>query len=154
MLFINEFAVNRAELLINLRNASKQIINHLLKIFYHRDRTPMPHWKKEIFNYLHDIDLVKSNKKIPSEKLIFEGLWEGSHELFDGRHEDIVEDINDEYSDDFGYIDSLSPLAKPFCKEYMKWLAQELSLKGRLPKSDIFEEIDYLLDKYSYEENR
>lgn len=153
MIFINEFAVNRAELLINLRNDSKQIIKHLLKIFYHRGRTPMFHWKKEVFNYLHDIDLVKSNKRIPSEKLIFEGLWEGSHELFDGRHEDAVDDINDEYGDDFGYIDSLSSLAKPFCKEYMRWLAHELSLRGRIPKSDIFEEIDDLLNKYPYEEN-
>lgn len=153
MIFINEFAINRTELLINLRNASKQIINHLLKIFYHRSRTPVSHWKKEIFNYLHDIDLMKSNKKIPSEKLIFEGLWEGSYELFDGRHEDAVEDINEEYGKDFGYITYLSSSAENFCKEYMRWLARELSLKGRISKSDIFGKIDDLLNKYAYEEN-
>lgn len=150
MRFINELAVKKSALYVKLMNQSPPVIEHLLKIFYHRDHADTVFfWEKELYKFFHKVVLLKENKKFPSRNFLMDALWFSSSDLFDSRdHQEYVDDINEDCATDFGYIGKLSPNAKGFCHDYMDWISGELSVNGTVSKEDIINEVEHLLTEY------
>lgn len=150
MRFINELSVRKSALYVKLMTQSSPVIEHLLKIFYHREYSEtVLFWEKELYKFFHKVAFLKENNKFPNKKFLMDALWFSSSDLFDSRdHQDYVDDINEDCAKNFGYISKLSPYAKSFCHDYMNWISEELSITGMVSREDIIKEVEKLLLKY------
>ena len=151
MLFIGhirENALKRSEIRLELRAKVEPVLEHLIKIFYHReDEGTTYFWEKEAWRYLHKVALKKNNKT-PDYALIIDGIWYSRLEDFDDDHKDFIDDINEEYEDKLPRIRKLDSRVRDFCFRYFDWLAKELAKSRRLERDVVVEEIESLLKDY------
>ena len=148
MILLREFAIERPALKASLMSDFKQIFPHLLLVFYHPTAQEANHWKGEIYNFLSDVPLLKSTKRLPKKDLIFDGLWTSVEERIPSRHRNFIRDINEgEYGENLGSI-VYDSRAEEFCRKYIIWLSEQLSILGELSRNSVIKEIDELLKDY------
>ena len=148
MILIREFAIERSALKASLMSDFKQMFPHLLLVFYYPTAQEANHWKGEIYNFLNDVPLLKSTKRLPKKDLIFGGLWTSVEERIPSRHRNFIRDVNEgEYGENLGSI-VYDSRAEEFCREYITWLSDQLSTLGELSRSSVIGEINRLLGEY------
>lgn len=147
MIFLKEFAVEKTEYKVKLMNAFEKIFSHLLKVYYHPKSQHKHHWVKEIYSFLNDAPILKSTKKLPKERLIFDSLWTSVKEIIPRRHRKILAIINEKYRDELGEVE-YDAEAESLAYDYVVWISENLSKKGDVFMSEVEAEIDSLLIKY------
>ena len=148
MIILKEFAIERSALKASLMSDFKQIFPHLLLVFYYPIAQEVNHWKGEIYNFLNDVPLLKSTKRLPKKDLIFDGLWTSVEERIPSRHRNFIRDVNEGvYGEGLGNI-TYDPRAEEFCRKYITWLSEQLSTLGELSRSSVLKEIDRLIGEY------
>ena len=132
----------------DFKSARRQIIKHLMKIFYYRSFTESKkHWIGEVHDFLHESGTLKGSNKKPKKSFIFEYLWEEKKEVFENNHDKFVRELNRKYSGDFYEVTSDSNCVK-FCRDYMEWLSERLSMEDFLEYEEVEREIEELLKNY------
>ena len=126
------------------------MLEHLAKIFYYRDFTNyLRGWKTSCRKGFEKVPRCKNTNRYPEFKKLYESLWLNLEDVFDERHDSIIEDINyDKEYDDLPDVEELSPRFKPFCKEYVENLCGYISENGGISSEENSELIDELLDKF------
>lgn len=147
MIFLKEFAVEKTEYKVKLMNAFEKIFSHLLKVYYYPKSQYKHHWVKEIYNFLNDAPILKSTKKLPKERLIFDSLWTSVKEIVPRRHRKILAIINEKYGDELGEVE-YNAKAESLVYDYVVWISENLSKKGDIFMSEVEAEIESLLTKY------
>ena len=147
MIFLKEFAIEKTEYKVKLMNAFEKIFSHLLKVYYYPRSQYKPHWVKEIYSFLNDAPILKSTKKLPKEKLIFDSLWTSVKEIIPRRHRKTLAIINEKYGDELGKVE-YDAKAESFVYNYVVWISENLSKKGDVLISEVEAEINSLLRDY------
>lgn len=147
MIFLKEFAIEKTEYKVKLMNAFEKIFSHLLKVYYYPRSQYKPHWVKEIYSFLNDAPILKSTKKLPKEKLIFDSLWTSVKEIIPRRHRKTLAIINEKYGDELGEVE-YDAKAESFVYNYVVWISENLSKKGDVLTSEVEAEINSLLRDY------
>lgn len=135
--FIVAMAESQSRIYDKLVDASDQINLHLAKLVLFSDSEYVPHWKKEIFAFLHRVDRLKGSKKWPKEKMIMRAL---------STHDDTAEQymmlaMDDESELAVSGIITVSDIERAFFS-YHAWLAKELSINGMITRSSAYEELN------------
>lgn len=145
MIFLREFAIERSALKAKLMFSFESIFPHLLLVYYYPTAEEVNHWEKEVYNFLNDVPVLKSTKRLPPEKLIKEGLWDSVKEIIPRRHGNFVKDVNlGEYGANLGQV-KFDRRAEDFCREYCDWLAMRLSKDGSVSRFEVKTQIEKLL---------
>ena len=147
MICLKEVAIEKTEYKVKLMNAFEKIFSLLLKVYYYPRSQYKPHWVKEIYSFLNDAPILKSTKKLPKEKLIFDSLWTSVKEIIPRRHRKTLAIINEKYGDELGEVE-YDAKAESFVYNYVVWISENLSKKGDVLTSEVEAEINSLLRDY------
>lgn len=140
--YIRAFSSRRNEIRQELRNISKEIDKHIIKLLIYPNNSLVDHWKHEIWTFQNDIDRLKGTNKYPSSQFIFDAL---------SVHNDIVGNLvlivkETEYKLDSQDISEGAAAAA--LEEYQKWLADNLSKYGIVRHKDVENKLDEIMNKY------
>lgn len=151
-LLINEFAEDKYVIERELSSHTTPIIEHLAKCLLMPNNNSYNHWKKEIIHQICDINKLKSSKKFPKAKQIYNWTY--------GKKQDIITDTNamkqffNNLENDYNIIivksiDLLCKVLNEMCIGYFTLLADNLSTFGFLDKSKANKFIDDFVKQYS-----
>ena len=118
------------------------MIEHLIKIFLYPDAQENNHWRREVAAALNDVPKMKNSNKLPKAKFILDSSWMAWEDVFDRKVEVVKEDMVEDP------IDISTDVLYAAVNEYFNWLSVELSTYSVVSNSDIYNEIDYLQNKY------
>ena len=153
---LKEFSRKRSEVINELKFLRSRLIEHLLKLYYYRDRDDdTPGWVEEVRAYLGKTYKVKKPRGkdayLPAEEIYAEVLGKDL-DSFDDHHSSYVESFPFEKDENGLTLPEVSkdPTAEKFCIDYVKWASELLSQKGSVSLPEVEREIEKLWKKYPY----
>ena len=149
MLIIKEFADSKREIERELKAKTKQIIEHLFKLYLMPNRMDRSHWKSEIANFLDSVSKLSGKNKFPTFKQIYAWTY--------GKYQDVITD--NKYIkvmvDNIIYDYKISEIRKTYpqiceefdfiCQQYFKWISEKLSSIGIVSRPEIFKKLDEII---------
>ena len=122
---------------------SRNIINHLIKCSLYPDYQDYSHWKKEIYNFLNDIYLVKGKNMYPSYKQLYKWTIGTFGDVLYSRLDRYIKDIMSDYK----IVEYDKNKVYNIIIEYYKWLILNLSKQGEVTSLEVSNKIDELVDR-------
>ena len=153
MICLKEFSHPKKDILSKLYNLSEREKEHLLKLYYYRDkRTEIRGWVKEVRAYLGSVSRQKEDNKFPSAQLIYDTVWGDDLKEFPAFHMACVESFPYDVDSRGNTLPSVifDRKAQDFCGDYILWVSKVLSRKGVVSFPEVMEKIEELWDKYPY----
>lgn len=147
-IYIRSFAEVQREIERKLSSHTDEIIEHMIKLIVMPDNSARNHWKGEIAGQLSKIDKLKNGKKFPTARQIYAWTYGKKQDLVTDRGwmQVTIRDIEDQYD---VYVDMTADefcnIADEICAEYFSWLADELSIVGKVASRDIYNKLDELI---------
>lgn len=142
--YLNEMSTEWKNIERELGSSStKEILIHLIKIYYCSHSRDRGHWVDEIYSFYHDIPKQKSNNKYPPADKIYKVIWDYWGDTFDSIEYSLSKDY-----DEFKGI-HIGDEAIEFCRDYIQWLSDRLSRAGSVTRSEVTQKIKSLLNKYN-----
>ena len=124
-----------------------RIIYYLLRIYYWSDLVPgaLDHWTTQIYLFYHDIPKQKGRKnRYSSKKMLYKTICNvfEDHEILNSDLKFFVKGLPgyDELPD--FVVDQKSI---DFCKKYIDWICEKLSIYGKVKECEIKEIINKLM---------
>lgn len=151
-----EHAAEKDKLEKNLENHSRQIFLNLAKLWVFGRGNPeikglRIHWRTEVKNGVSDVPLMKMNHKYPRSNFIVANTYDKHLASSSSAKSLIDEAISEEESKGDPIPVKPSETRKgdtdgyeKVCKEYISWLAGELSKKGMVSEAEVYRELDKL----------
>lgn len=141
-IYIRSFAESKSQLRSDLRAVTKQVINHLIKIFLYPKANEQSHWKQEVAVLLNDIPKLKNSKKYPKADFLYNNTWNVFKETTANRIANIVDMMNEEpieasYEDIYNAIQT-----------YFLWICDRLSKSGIVRNDEIYQKIEDIREVY------
>lgn len=140
--YIRSFAVTKREVQADLRAAAKGVIEHLIKLFLYPDAQEKGHWKREVAAALNDVPKMRGSNKSPKAKFILDNSWMAWEDVFDAKVAVVKKNMSE------NPMDISTDVLYAAVNEYFNWLSVELSTYSVVSNSDIYDEIEYLQNKY------
>lgn len=136
---IRSFAEAQKEIHRYLVSRSDVVIEHLIKIFLYTERQEVSHWKQEVAAALNRIYKFKNIDRYPSKGWIMTNSWNVL--------EYTVYDYIYPIIEDYGELTSNLTVTSIYDKihKYFDWLSTELSIRGRVSNTRIYNKIDELM---------
>lgn len=125
-----------------IQDATPQIIEPLAQLYLFPGTKICGHWRKEVWNRIPTMPLLKGRNKLPSAKFIFKN----SYELFQFDIDAIVQQALDHESDltpDYERLANMYQFKK-IVRTYFTWLSEYLSKHKVVNPTDVYNELDSL----------
>lgn len=136
-IYVQSFAETQQEIHRYLVSRADVVIEHLIKIFLYTERQEVSHWKQEVAAALNRIYKLKNNNRYPSKNWIMTNSWNVLEDTIQDSVPSIVEDYGDTTYSFNSIYDKLH--------EYFDWLSSELSIRGRVSNTRIYNKINELM---------
>lgn len=139
------YAMSKKDLKNVLDDIGYNIIEHIVKLYFYRNKGATRHWRREIFSFLHRVSVLKHNHKLPSSDFLYENLYHVNSNKI-GR---IVLSVTQWYVDEYGDSDvavnddSISDVTDMISR-YLKWLSENLSRTGDVTPNEVYNQLDAL----------
>ena len=117
---------------------SEQVMWHMVKIAVSTHEDSYNHWRQEIYSFLSRVPKIKSGKRYPSFKFIYDAIWEVWGDSFDT----FIRQAYGEYGDETRAVD-VADITKR-AERYFRWLSEELSAKGAVTPSSVYSKLGEL----------
>ena len=141
---ITDWAHIKNELFIT--NIFDRMADYLLRIYYWSDLVPglLDHWSEQIYYFYHDIPRQKGrHNRFPSKKMIYKTTCRVFEEY------DFI-DLKSCIRGLPGYRDLPDTIIREkgieFCKKYLYWLSDKLSIYGKVEENEVKEIIKKLMN--------
>ena len=150
MIILHEFARSAAEIRSRLYDKTLITVEHLTYLCLDPDNVNRDHWINEIYSFISSVGILKSTKKFPTKKFIYDSSYGDSRDTFTNitfmtkfikaiiRKENFVVDKS---------IEEVISIVDNVCMEYFGWLSDELSKTGFVDKDEVKSVIDKLISK-------
>ena len=141
-LYVRSFAETKKDMHRYLADRADVIIEHLIKIFLYPDVQECNHWKQEVAAVLKKVPKLKNSNEFPSAAFIVDNSWMVWEDQFDRSVEVTKLEMKEqpENIDNDTLYDAVN--------EYFHWLSKEISKYGSVVSNNIYNEIDFLQNKY------
>ena len=141
-IYVRSFAESKSQLRSDLRSVTKEVINHLIKIFLYPNAKEQRHWKQEVATFFNDMPKLKNSKKYPKADFLYENTWDVFKETTDNRIANIIDTMTEDpietsYEDVYNAIQT-----------YFLWICGELSKYGIVRNNDIYQKIEDIREIY------
>lgn len=128
-------------------DASDWIIRYLSRIYYWSDLIPglLDHWSEQIYSFYHDIPRQKGrHNRFPSKNMIYKTMCKSFEDFEFSNLKYIIDGLP-------GYRDLPDMIinhdAIEFCKKYLYWLSERLSIYGKVEENEVKEIIKKLMNE-------
>lgn len=148
---IKEFAESKKIIELKLSAVTDEIVEHLFKLILMPNHNSANHWEKEIYSFLHDVNILKSTHKFPTETQILEWTYYKKKELFDNSTymTKVIKEYEFEYEQplhhDINSIEIFKDDIKYVALNYFIWLGKQLSESGRVFSYEVYDKLNELL---------
>lgn len=138
--YIVAMSYDREKIRDILISGGKQTALHLTKLVVFPNASTHNHWKKEVYNFLHDVSRLKGSNKYPKEKFIFDAIsgWDDVADNLIIEVQDEEQDLVPDHNVDARKLEAM-------LLAYHKWAAHKLSTNGILTRNEVYAKIDELL---------
>lgn len=123
------------------------IIRYLSRIYYWSNLVPglLDHWSEQIYYFYHDIPRQKGrHNRFPSKKMIYKTMCKSFEDFEFSNLKHIIDELP-------GYRDlpdmTINHDAVEFCKRYLNWLSEKLSIYGKVEENEVKEIIKKLINE-------
>lgn len=147
---IFEMAEERSQIHRRLADKTPNIIEHLLYILLAPDSDCRDHWKKEIYSFLHDIELLKGSNRPPKASFIYDSTYGVRQDRVQSEKymtkfvKDVCSKENIKTKKTLGQI--MTEL-DDVCMKYFTWLSETLNKNEYASYEDVYNKIDELIKK-------
>lgn len=145
---LNEMALSWSDI-VGLLGAEKEVRDeHMSKLFYYRKHplysNDFLEWATSARKGLEKVAKLKNTNKFPSYAKLYEILWGGWEDVFQGHHSATIREVNQKYPN-YGVIVPDFDGMKQFMTGYYTWVSSELSKEGHTDNHKSVEKIKELL---------
>lgn len=141
-LYIRGFADSRSQVKSDLRGVTRVVMNHLIKVWLYPQVQEQNHWKREIAQALNDVPKLKGSKKYPDYNFLIRNTWKIYEDSLADRIQSIIDDMEEDHIDTDHHTLYLA------ISDYFKWICTQLSNRGIIQYSEIYQMIEELRNKH------
>lgn len=139
-IYIRAMSEDQKSIQSELKSHSEQLDEHIIRLMLYPDSEYVPHWKQEIWNFLHKVDKLKGKNKFPKASFIQKSI--STHNDMIEEFRGLVEDIESELTP--VEIDTQTIIA--VLEAYQKWISEKLSAQGVVKRSEVYAKLDELMN--------
>jgi len=134
--YIYAMSTNKQDLGFQLFSVALPLSEHLTKLYLFSDVDCRLHWKKEIWNFAHQLPKLKNSKKLPKSSFVFDKL-----SAYTDVSDSLIKSMCEEYKD---YIPSSVDAneLETMLNQYFQWLAKELSTNGKVSSNQVYSKLE------------
>ena len=133
------FSKNKIDVAADLEEMTRPIIEHLMKLRLFPNTQYCNHWRNEIAGFLFSVPRLKQNNKFPSKEFILNNTIDMNNDSVDNCLDVVQKEYSSLEIQPFDYDELINDIYS-----YFDWLAEELSSKGRVAKTDIVSKLEEL----------
>ena len=148
MIILSEFARSASEIRARLYDKTPITVEHIAYLCIDPNNINRNHWMSEIYSFINNVGILKSSKKFPSKKFIYDSSYGDSRDVFTNE-KFMTKFINaiikkENFSTDLTVFDIMT-IVDNKCVEYFQWLAEVLSETGFVDIAEVIEEINTII---------
>lgn len=147
---ILEFAQDRKQIQNRLYERTPKIVEHLLCLVLDPDSLCRDHWKKEIYSFLNDIDLLKGTNKVPKASFIYDATYGVKQDRVRSEKymkKFVLDVCTKENIKTNKQLNQIMTELDNVCASYFTWLSKMLNENEYVTLEEVSNKIDELIKK-------
>lgn len=134
------FATKKSDVAAMIEENTRELIQHLIKLWLFPDAKDCNHWKQEVYNFLCRVPRLKRSNKFPSKKFILDNTINVNRDNISTLLRIVITD----YGDCYAQQQKLYSTMELHIDFYFEWLADELSRYGQVARNDVYAKLHEL----------
>lgn len=134
------FSRRKSDIAAMIEENTREIIQHLIKLWLYSDAETCNHWKQEVYGFLYQVPRLKGSNKFPSKKFILNNTIVINEDNILALLRIVITD----YSNQYEQKNIEYPTMKKHILLYFDWLAEELSINGKVARNDVYAKLSEL----------
>ena len=134
------FSRRKSDIAALIEENTREIIQHLIKLWLYSDAETCNHWKQEVYGFLYQVPRLKGSNKFPSKKFILNNTIVINEDNILALLKIVITD----YSNQYEQKNIEYPTMKKHILLYFDWLAEELSINGKVARNDVYAKLSEL----------
>lgn len=134
------FANRKSDIAAMIEENTRELIQHLIKLWVFPDAKGCNHWKQEVYNFLYRVPRLKRSNKFPSKKFILNNTIVVNKDNISALLRIVITDYKNQYEQKKSEYSTM----EEHILLYFDWLAEELSINGKVARNDVYSELSKL----------
>lgn len=134
------FANRKSDIAAMIEENTRELIQHLIKLWVFPDAKDCNHWKQEVYNFLYRVPRLKRSNKFPSKKFILNNTIVVNKDNISALLRIVITDYKNQYEQKKSEYSTMEERILL----YFDWLAEELSINGKVARNDVYAKLSEL----------
>ena len=134
------FANRKSDIATMIEENTRELIQHLIKLWVFPDAKDCNHWKQEVYNFLYRVPRLKRSNKFPSKKFILNNTIVVNKDNISALLRIVITDYKNQYEQKKSEYSTM----EEHILLYFDWLAEELSINGKVARNDVYAKLSEL----------
>lgn len=134
------FANRKSDIAAMIEENTRELIQHLIKLWVFPDAKDCNHWKQEVYNFLYRVPRLKRSNKFPSKKFILNNTIVVNKDNISALLRIVITDYKNQYEQKKSEYSTM----EEHILLYFDWLAEELSINGKVARNDVYAKLSEL----------
>lgn len=134
------FANRKSDIAAMIEENTRELIQHLIKLWIFPDAKDCNHWKQEVYNFLYRVPRLKRSNKFPSKKFILDNTIVVNKDNISALLRIVITDYKNQYEQKKSEYSTM----EEHILLYFDWLAEELSINGKVARNDVYAKLSEL----------
>lgn len=134
------FANRKSDIAAMIEENTRELIQHLIKLWVFPDAKDCNHWKQEVYNFLYRVPRLKRSNKFPSKKFILNNTIVVNKDNISALLRIVITDYKNQYEQKKSEYSTM----EESILLYFDWLAEELSINGKVARNDVYAKLSEL----------
>lgn len=134
------FANRKSDIAAMIEENTRELIQHLIKLWIFPDAKDCNHWKQEVYNFLYRVPRLKRSNKFPSKKFILNNTIVVNKDNISALLRIVITDYKNQYEQKKSEYSTM----EEHILLYFDWLAEELSINGKVARNDVYAKLSEL----------
>lgn len=134
------FANRKSDIAAMIEENTRELIQHLIKLWIFPDAKDCNHWKQEVYNFLYRVPRLKRSNKFPSKKFILDNTIVVNKDNISALLRIVITDYKNQYEQKKSEYSTM----EEHVLLYFDWLAEELSINGKVARNDVYAKLSEL----------
>lgn len=134
------FASRKSDIAAMIEENTRELIQHLIKLWVFPDAKDCNHWKQEVYNFLYRVPRLKMSNKFPSKKFILDNTIVVNKDNISALLRIVITDYKNQYEQKKSEYSTM----EEHILLYFDWLAEELSTDGKVARNDVYAKLSEL----------
>lgn len=134
------FANRKSDIAAMIEENTRELIQHLIKLWIFPDAKDCNHWKQEVYNFLYRVPRLKRSNKFPSKKFILNNTIVVNKDNIAALLRIVITDYKNQYEQKKSEYSTM----EEHILLYFDWLAEELSINGKVARNDVYAKLSEL----------